>query len=170
MDRLSNRDKQALVIGGVCVAVIVFIFVLKIPNRWAEARKSLALIRARLKAIDVDQVRQAGLTSIVPVFEIPQVEEKQMLLFRDKLNEQLKKAGVSSKPLQVLPVTKARQGGYKILRVKCSGNCKFEQALDLLAGLNENPYLAGIEEFKIKCDPKKRQDVELDFTVSTLVK
>lgn len=170
MDRLSNRDKQALVIGGVCVAVIVFIFVLKIPNRWAEARKSLALIRAKLKAIDVDQVRQAGLTSIVPVFEIPQVEEKQMLLFRDKLNEQLKKAGVSSKPLQVLPVTKARQGGYKILRVKCSGNCKFEQALDLLAGLNENPYLAGIEEFKIKCDPKKRQDVELDFTVSTLVK
>jgi len=170
MDRLSNRDKQALMIGGVCVAVIVFTFVLKIPNRWVEARKSLALIRAKLKAIDVDQVRQAGLTSIVPVFEIPQVEEKQMLLFRDKLNEQLKKAGVSSKPLQVLPVTKARQGGYKILRVKCSGNCKFEQALDLLAGLNENPYLAGIEEFKIKCDPKKRQDVELDFTVSTLVK
>jgi hypothetical protein len=158
------------VIGGVCAAVIVFIFVLKIPDRWAEARKSLALIRARLKAIDVDQARQAGLTSIVPVFEIPQVEEKQMLLFRDKLNEQLKKAGVSNKPLQVLPVTKPRQGGYKMLRVKCSGNCKFEQALDLLAGLNENPYLAGIEEFKIKCDPKKRQDVELDFTVSTLVK
>ena len=170
MDRLSNRDKQALVIGGVCVAVIVFVFVLKIPDRWAEARKSLALMKTRLKAIDVDQARQAGLTSIVPVFEMPQVEEKQMLLFRDKLNEQLSKAGVSSKPLQVLPVTKAQQDGYKVLRIKCSASCKFEQALDLLAGMNENPYLAGIEEFKIKCDPKKRQDVELDFTVSTFIR
>jgi hypothetical protein len=170
IDRLSKRDKRALVIGGICAAAIIFIFVLKIPERWAQARKSLASVRAKLKAIDAEQAKRAGLMSIVPAFEMPQVEEKQTFLFRDKLNEQLKKAGVNSKPLQVLPVAKARQSGYKLLRLKCSGKCNFEQALDLLAGLNENPYLVGIEEFKIKCDPKNRQAVELDFTVSTFVK
>ena len=42
--------------------------------------------------------------------------------------------------------------------------------LDFLARLNENPYLVGIEEFKIrKSDPKKPQDVDLDLTVSTFV-
>jgi hypothetical protein len=42
--------------------------------------------------------------------------------------------------------------------------------LDFLARLNENPYLVGIEELKIKkVDPKKPQDVELDLTVSTFV-
>jgi hypothetical protein len=42
--------------------------------------------------------------------------------------------------------------------------------LDLLARLNENPYLIGIEEFKIKVDPKKRHEVEFDLTVSTFAK
>jgi len=157
-------------IGGICAAVIIFIFMLKIPDRWAEARMSLSAVKDKLDAIDVSEARQAGLMSIVPVFEMPEVEEKQTFLFRDKLNEQLKKAGVSSKPLQVLAVSKARQGGYKLLRLKCSGKCNFGQVLDLLAGLNENPYLVGIEELKIKCDPKKRQEMELDMTVSTFVK
>jgi succinate dehydrogenase flavin-adding protein (antitoxin of CptAB toxin-antitoxin module) len=42
--------------------------------------------------------------------------------------------------------------------------------LDFLAQLNENPYLVGIEELKIKCDPKKRGEVELDLTVSSFAK
>jgi hypothetical protein len=41
------------------------------------------------------------------------------------------------------------------------------QVLDFLERLNENPYLVGVEELKIKCDPKKRGEVELDLTVST---
>ena len=40
----------------------------------------------------------------------------------------------------------------------------------MLAKLNENPYLIGVEEFKIKVDPKKRAEVDLDLTVSTLTK
>ena len=33
-----------------------------------------------------------------------------------------------------------------------------------------HPYLVGVEEFKIKVDPKKRAEVELALTVSTLTK
>ena len=108
--------------------------------------------------------------SIVPVFEMPQVEEEQKFLFRDKLSEQLQKAGIRNKPLQIQPGRKSPQSGYKLLLVRCSATCQFAQVLDFLARLNENPYLVGIEEFKIKCDPKKRGEVELDFTVSTFAK
>ena len=101
---------------------------------------------------------------------MPEKEETQMFLFRDKLNEQLKKAGINSKPLQVVSTGKSPQAGYRLLRLKCSAKCRFAQALDLLANLKENPYLVGIEEFKIECDQKKRQDVKLDVTVSTFVK
>ena len=54
--------------------------------------------------------------------------------------------------------------------MKCSGKCKFAQILDLLASLKENPYLVGIEEMRIKCDTKNRQEIELDLTVSTFAK
>jgi len=171
IEKLSEKDIRVLKIGGWCVvAILLFVFVSKWLGRWSEARASLDQVKAKLDLIDVDKAKQEGLLSIVPVFEMPETEEKQKFAFRDKLNEQLKKAGIKSKPLQVIAGGKSRQAGYKLLRLKCNANCRFTQALDLLAGLNENPYLVGIEEFRIKCDLKKPQEVELDLTVSTFVK
>jgi len=171
IQKLSEKDIRALKIGGVCVAaILLFVFASMWFDHWSEARASLAQVKAKLDLIDVDKAKQAGLLSIVPVFEMPQKEETQKFLFRNKLNEQLKKVGINSKPLQVLPGGKSRQAGYQLLRLKCSAKCRFAQVLDLLAGLNENPYLVGVEELRIRCDPKKPQEVELDLTVSTFVK
>jgi hypothetical protein len=171
MDKLSERDIRALKIGAVCVvAILVFLFATWWRDHWVKVRADKDKVKAQLDAISTDRVKQAGFTSIVPVFEMPVTEEKQKFLFRDKLNDQLKKAGIKSKPLQVLSTVKSPQAGYKLLRLKCSTKCKFAQVLDLLARLNDNPYLVSVEEMRIKCDPKKRQDVDLDLTVSTFVK
>jgi len=65
---------------------------------------------------------------------------------------------------------------YKVLKIKCKGKCKFDQLLDFLSNLKENPYLVGIEELRFQCDtkepPEKRKDkeIEIDLTVSTFVK
>lgn len=171
IEKLSEKDIRALKIGGVCAAaILLFVFASMWFDHWSKARASLAQVEAKLDLIDVDKAKQAGLLSIVPVFEMPQKAETQKFLFRNKLNEQLKKVGIKSKPLQVLPGGKSRRAGYQLLRLKCSAKCRFAQVLDLLAGLNENPYLVGIEEFRIRCDPKKPQEVELDLTVSTFAK
>jgi len=171
IEKLSQKDIRTLKMGAVGVAAIfVLVFALKWYDRWAEARDSLDELNNKLELIDVDKAKQAGLMSIVPVFEMPQEEETQKFLFRDKLNEQLKKAGIKSEPLQVVSVGKSRLTGYRLLRLKCSSKCKFTQVLDLLANLKENPYLVGVEELRIKCDQKKPQEVELDLTVSTFVK
>ena len=171
IEKLSQRDIRILKIGAVCVvAILLFVFITDRLERWAKARASLARLETKLDLIDLNKAKQAGLMSIVPVFEMPQEQEKQMFLFRDKLNEQLKKAGIKSKPLQALGTVKSKDTGYKLLRLKCSGKAKLTQVFDFLAGLNENPYLVGIEEMRIKCDPKKRQEVELDLTVSTFIR
>jgi hypothetical protein len=171
MTKLGERDIRALKIGAVCVvAILVFLFASWWRDRWVKVREEGAKVTTQLEAISVDKTRQAGLMSIVPVFEMPVIEEKQKFLFRDKLREQLKKAGIKNKPLQVLSTVKSPLAGYKLLRLKCSAKCKFTQVLDLLTRLNDNPYLVGIEEMRIQCDPKKRQEVDLDLTVSTFVK
>ncbi|MHC4464726.1 MAG: hypothetical protein ACYS9C_07535 [Planctomycetota bacterium] len=171
IEKLSQKDIRALKIGGVgAAAIVVFLFASSWLGHWAEARESLAELNDKLELLDVGKAKQAGLMSIVPVFEMPEKEETQMFLFRDKLNEQLKKAGISSKPLQVVSTGKSSQAGYKLLRLKCSAKCRFGQVLDLLASLKENPYLVGIEEMRIKCDPKKPQEVDLDLTVSTFLR
>lgn len=168
INKLTEKDIRALKLGAVGV-LLILLFVLgsKWRDRWAAATAKNAQLQAKLNAINIDKAKEAGLTSIVPAFAMPQVEDEQSFLFRDKLSEQFKRAGIKNKPLQVQTSKKSPVAGYNLVLVKCSATCSFSQMLDFLARLNENPYLVGIEEFKIKVDPKKRQQMELDLTVST---
>ena len=171
MIKLTEKDIRALKLGAVAtVVILLFIGATELRERWGMAKTKAAELQAKLDAIDVDKAKQAGLMSIVPAFEMPKVEDEQSFLFRDKLSDQFKRAGINNKPLQVQSGRKSPQPGYNLLLVKCSATCRFSQMLDFLARLNENPYLVGIEEFKIKVDPKKPQDVELELTVSTFAK
>lgn len=170
MKKLGQKEKRTLKFGAICaIAIVGFAFATQWLGHWKKVRETPG-IENKLETINISEAKRAGLMSIVPVFEMPEEEQTQKYLFRDKFNEQLKKAGIKGKPLQVLPAVKSGVAGYKLLRLKCSAKCRFGQVLELLAGLKENPYLVGIEEFKIECDEKKRQDVKLDLTISTFVK
>lgn len=160
---------------GVVAVVLIILFVIGTNwmEHWSGTRGLLTKSKKQLESINQSEEKRAGLLSVVPVFEMPEVVEKQKFLFVDKLKEQFKKAGVKTDPLKVvLPSKSRKKTGYKVLRVKCSSKkCNFSQILDLLAGLKENPYLAGIEEFKFKkSDKKKANEFELDLTVTTFVK
>jgi len=171
IEKFSKKDIRAMKFGLMgAAAIILFVFGSAGHKRWTKAKANGAVLRTKLDTINVDKAKQAGLASIVPVFEMPQVEEEQKFLFRDKLSEQFKKAGIKNKPLQIQAGRKSPQAGYKLLLVKCNATCQFVQVLDFLARLNENPYLVGIEELKIKCDPKKQGEVALDLTVSTFAR
>ncbi len=168
--KINQKDIRTLIIGVVCAAAILVSWIaFELYDRRAEARASLAELNNKLELIDVDKAKRSGLMSIVPKFEMPQKEEAQRFLFRDKLDEQLKKAGIKS-TLQVVSTTKSKQVGYKLLRMKCSSKCRLTQVLDLLANLKDNPYLVSIEELRIRCDKKNSQQVDMDLTVSTFIK
>lgn len=146
--------------------------------RWFERLDALKTsIKAKEKQLELaggGGPKQAAIASIVPVFEMPQSELKQKFLFRDKLAEQLKKAGLKTQPLDSDTRSKGRFSSYRRLTLTYQGKAKFSQILDLLASLKANPYLAGVEEMQIKADPKKKpsQRKDLDFTlvVSTFVR
>ncbi len=169
--KLSEKDKRALKLLVLCaIAIAVFVLGSKWHERWGKARTEGSVLKSKLKAIDISENKQKGLMAIVPAFKMPVEEEEQQFLFRDEFNKQLKKAGIKNEPLKIQTNRRSPLTGYKSLFLVCKAKCRFSQALDLLARLNENPYLVGIEEFKIKIDPKKRSEVELNLTVSTFTK
>jgi hypothetical protein len=171
--KLNERDRRFLIAGAaIAVAVVALNFGPRWIDHWQHVRASLDALQSKMKDMP-DEKQRANLLSIVPKLEIPQPEEKQKFLFRDRLHEQLKKAGITNmEPLSFLPPHK-KVGAYRTLLVKCKGKCRFDQLLDFLAVLKENEYLMGVEELRIQCDPKKppeqRQEIDLDMTVSTLV-
>lgn len=173
MIKLSQRDKRALKLGAVgTVAILAFWLGSKWLEHWGKVKQAVAEKEQQLDVVSLPEGQRQRLLSTVPVFEMPQAEEKQKFLFRNKLAEQLKKTGVKCEAMQFLPAVKSRHQGYRLLRLKCQqAKAKFPQILDLLAALKENPYLVGIEKFEMKCDPKKKKDeFQVDLTVSTFVK
>ncbi len=171
MQKLSDRDIRAIKLGAVGLGAILLIMAGgKIHGRWAQLKEQIRIKEAQLDLIDVDKAKAAGIASIVPVFEMPEKEQAQKVRFRKVFTEQLKKAGIRTEPLKVIPTKRLLLPNYRLMNFQCSAKCRFTQVLDLLARLNENPHLVGIEEFKIKCDKSKPQDVELDLTVSTAVR
>jgi len=168
MQKLTEKDIRALKIGGICaVGIVAFLFGARWLESWSNARAEVTMRQAQIDDINLNGGKQAGLLSLVPAFEMPVKEEDQKNRFREKLVDQLKKAGINTEPLKVVTTKKTLYKNYMLMSIQCKGKCKFTQALDLLAGLNENRYLVGVEAFKIKCDKNNPQDVELDMTVST---
>lgn len=177
MAKLSEPDKRTLKLGGVGVVLILAYILVIGPwvDDWLLTRSALKTERMKLDSIAPKSggpaAKQAGLVSVVPKLEMPQAESVQGPLFRGRFNEQLKKAGISVTNLQFLQSARSKQaGGYKSLRLQCRGKGKFAQILDLLAGLNDNPYLVGVEELRLKCNQKNREQMDVVLTVSTFVK
>ena len=175
--KITERDKKTLKIAVIVVLVIVgYRFGWPRIQDWFETRSLLAARRDQLKLIapgsDEEAIKAAEeLNRTVPIFEMPAEEEDQAVLFRDKFNEQVKKAGIKVKTLQ--PVgsrSSKRVGGVKVLKFQCRGKCSLDQILNLLADLDSNPYLAGIEDISMKCDTKDRRQMDLVLTVSTFAR
>ncbi len=169
--KLNEKDVRAVKMGVLAtIAIALFMFGSRWLEHWEKVRIEGSVLKSKLNTIDVGEAKQRGLLALVPAFEEPLEQEEQQFLFRDAFNKQLKDAGIKNEPLQIQANRRSPLTGYKSLHLVCKAKCKFSQALDLLAKLNENPYLVGIEEFKIKVDPKKRTEVELNVTVSTFTK
>ncbi len=169
-----------MIFGAVAAAVILaYVYVGPWFKDWQDTKSILQAKQDQLKVIAPDGDNESAkaahekLAQVVPVFEMPLREKTQVPLFRDQFNEQLKKAGIQVKTLQPIGSKKAKRvPGHKVklLKFQCRGKCSLNQVLDLMAGLNSNPYLAGIEEISLKCDPKDRRKMDLVLTVSTFVK
>jgi hypothetical protein len=177
--KLNQRERRMLLIGlALAVAVLVLGYGTKGMDHWGKSRASLAAAKKKLSEVETDKAKLAGLIALVPVFETPEPEEKQKSLFREKLYEQMKKAGINPEPPQPLAGKRISIAGanYRVLKIKCRAKCKLDQLLDFLAGLKENPYFVGVEDLQVRCDtkepPEKRKDkdVDVDLILSTFVK
>lgn len=175
---LRPRDKRAIVFGVAAAAAIgVYLLVLlPVVENWSEVRGQLHTYRDRLDDVSVrtpgDQAKIAGLYTSVPFVELPQKEDVQRKLFWDRSYEQLKAVGINitAGPAYVAAAGKNTNAGYRSLRLKFTGTCKYEQLVNYLAKLNENPYLVSIEEIVIKRDDQQPEQVKIDITLTTFVK
>jgi len=171
LGQIDERNARALKFGAVAVGAIVLFYTVSVwAEHWGKVREELAQKRGQLAVFESEN-KLRGLVNLVPVLEVPAAEQEQKVKFRNRVNEQLKAAGINAEPLQILSGSgRGAPAGYELLRVRVEGGCKFEQMLGFLAGLKENEHLAGVEEFSFDCDEKNREQVTFDMVLSTFVR
>lgn len=178
LDLISERDKRTIKFGIIAACLILgYALSDKLIGEYLRTADSLKAEREKFESVmpkeDGSLTRQqAGVFSVVPVFEMPEDEPFPGLEFRTMLIKQLKQSGIKFKTLNQLPMrSKRNAAGFRTLRLQCKGKCNFHQAVDILTKLYENPLFVAVEEFSIECsDPKKRTELEIVLTVSTFVK
>jgi hypothetical protein len=125
-------------------------------------------MNAELKSLNVQDSAYKRIMSAIPVFQMPKEQQAQKTAFRDELDKELDQVRITTDPWQEVTSKQSLVPGYDTLRLKSSGSCRFEQILDLLAILKNNPYLVGIEDLHITCDAQNPQQADFSVTVSTI--
>lgn len=174
MQSSTQRNRRALVVGAIAAGVILFLTYGLTP--WLELRQRIAkqqeiLAKASLDDSPTAQVRRLRLAQAVPAFEMPVEEDQQRLRFLKSLTATLKASGLN---LPEMPLYKAQtlpqsDLDVKLLCLECEGQCKLEQAFDVLARLYENPYLVSVEQMALECDSEDRDTWRLSLTLSTFI-
>ena len=171
-NKISERDKRALKLGAIAVAVVLLcVGTGRLFEKYRATKKELGAIQKQVVQVMGDKDgklshQQRGLLSIVPKLEMPEQEEIPGAKFRQKFSEQLKKAGIKYTQLAFLSASKSKNTlGFKTLKIQCRGKCKFNQAVDLLEKLYDNPLFVAVEELKLECDPKKRTEMQISIVV-----
>jgi hypothetical protein len=170
LDKLSQHDKRVLTIGLSAAAIMVVYVYIVAPwaADWKQTRAAIATNMKVIDSLEGSVSRRANQASIVPIMTMPIAAEKQQQLFKTMVNKQLTDAGIQVKSLQYITVGKtANNLGFTVSKLKCDGKCSMSQAARLLGSLPENPYLLGLDEVRLSCDPKKRDEITLSMTLST---
>lgn len=174
--KISERDKRTLVLGGVAsVLIVLSVYIPRGVGHWQQMRSEIRAMEATLKDIQSPaSAKQMVLDQQVPVYRMPESPDNQAFLFRARLTEQIKKAGLKEVPLQMDVSKNKSLSGYQPLYLSYSGKCTFDKLLKLLVDLKTNPYYVSVEALKIDADPKQqaqqRRELAVELTVSTLTK
>lgn len=177
MKPLTQRDKRAIVLMTVGTVLICGYFLVFEPamTSYRSLRSERDRLQKQLNRLTgiqsgIGAVRFKELTDRVPVFEMPADTAQQGVLFRDELTQQLQKAGIQARTLQMRDNRGKRQDGFAVLTVDCQGRCGYEQMLNVLGDLKRNPYYVGIEKFSLRVDSRNRNEMTFQLAVFTYAK
>ena len=89
LEKLNEKDVKTLKMGAIgVVAILIFLAALSGFEKWTKARQSYKTLDQQLKDLDTDKIKQSGLLSIVPVFEMPVDKESHKVLLREEMVQQ----------------------------------------------------------------------------------
>ena len=170
-EKLNEKDKKTATMGGMAILAFLVLFIVYQGYNTRESKdREYRSIKSNLNILNMSESQYKSLLNAVPIFQMPADEEQQKTNFRNSLDLLFERLQITSDPWVTVVSSKLKPPpGYGVLCLKTSTNreCRFQTILNLLAALKQNPYLAGIEEFKITCNEDNPQMANFSIILST---
>lgn len=176
LEKLNPKEKRTVLTSLTLCAVILVYFLLIEPlsKDWRTVRQQLRAAREKAALLQLDPKspqthQQKRLMELVPVLEMPKPSDRQGPLLQETFTSQLRKVGLISRRMQLVRGRPLRNDppGYVVLNLTAQGSGQYEQILNLLADLPQNPYCVGVQKCLLKPDQKERQKLEWEITIFT---
>ncbi len=172
LEKLNEKDQKTLKTGGLAVLVLAVVVTGYMGyNHWTAQNKQKKKLNADFKKLVMNESAYKKLLAEVPVFQAPEDDSAQKTKFRDYLDTQFQRNNITTEAWVEVTASNAIRppAGYGALSLKTSskGTVRFQNILNLLAALKENPYYVGIEELKITCDQQNPQLATLNIVLAT---
>ncbi|MBF0199062.1 MAG: hypothetical protein HQL32_15200 [Planctomycetes bacterium] len=169
---MSSRDKRAIILTVLVCGSILFNHYVLTPwfSHWEEIIEEKDQLSKKMKKVNLGsssvKAKIAALNKKMPHFKLPENEHAQRHLMHKKVSEQLKKLRIKADRIGFIGSSK-KDGPYRKLNLQSQFICPLAQLFDLLAVLEDNPYLGSLEDMNIRVDPKERGKVWVTLTLST---
>lgn len=176
LEKLHPREKRVVLFSlTVCGLILLYFLAIEpLSRRWTDVRTQLQSARQKAALLKLDPKspqtqQQKRLMELVPMLELPKPSDQQGPLLQEAFTNQLRKTGLVSRRMQLVRGRTIRNdpAGYIVLNLTAQGTGRYDQILNLLADLLQNPYCVGVQKCSIKPDPKDRQKIEWEITVFT---
>lgn len=171
---LTERERRLVWLCGlVAAALLVYtLWVEPLASRWKTRAAEYQQLSQQIELIRRWQ-QSGGLKGMrvsAAMVAAPLRADQQALLFRNKLTEQIQKAGLQARTVQLRDQRNRTENGYTVISVDCQGRGSYEAVLNLLADLEHNPYYVGLEKLSLRVDAKDRNQLNFQITAMTYAK
>ena len=174
---LSNRDKRAVRIGAIGLAVILVakLFVIPWMASWSDARRRIASADQQIEQLQRPIRRALGLQKHLerlygPGVNRPCQDIEAANLSLMKVAGQLEKSG-GMKPTSNVPQRGRRLTdvpGVELVLLQIRGKCKLQQLSKTLAALLTSETLVFVERLSVTNDQKKPGQLDVTLVLATL--
>ena len=178
MPIITEKDKRALMLGGIGLAVLLFVGyeVLPTVNHWRSVRDQVTLTQTRLTDYEADlrklQSRNKQLSKIYgqSVYKPLETVDDAKVSYLASLETIVRNAGIQKPTIKAQP-DRPLPGDKNMMLVgmRIQGKCRFPQLMDCLAKISELEHLVVVEQVQMTKTPKNN-NLDVSFIASRIAR
>ena len=179
MNKLQKRDKRALILGGGCLAILLFFTygIMPFVENWVDTRQQARVFQEKIEQYENSILKTRSQSKLLEqvygssIYQTMASVEDTKIQFIKSLDKLVRDAGFSKQSITAQPVRPiAHIKGTALVSMRIQGKCKLSQMLNCLEKLTDSKNLIIVDQVNLSKDAKGNNKLNASLVVSMIAK